>query len=115
MQVYSSFYPGSSGVTQSYQITFFGEMYLLFGYFSFIFYLFFIISLKFCIDYVNNLKISKNIKILLIFFILKSYFFYLIGYGLDTFIINIIYDCTFIFLVFIGLFIFKKFKIKYEI
>lgn len=112
-QVYSSFYPGSSGVTQSYQITFFGEMYLLFGYFSVIFYFFFIISLKFCIDYLNNLKISKNIKILLIFFILKSYFFYLIGYGLDTFIINMIYDCTFIFLVFIGLLIFKKSKIKY--
>ena len=97
-------------VTQSYQITIFGEMYLLFGYFSFIFYIIFALILKFLIDYLSNLNVNNNIKIILIFFVLKSYFFYLIGYGLDTFIINIFYDCTSIFLVTITFYIFKKLK-----
>ena len=109
-QIYTTLYQTSQTVTQSYQITIFGEMYLLFGYFSFIFYFIFSLILKFLLDYLSKLNISNNIKIILIFFVLKSYFFYLIGYGLDTFIINIVYDCTFIFLITFAFYIFKKFK-----
>ena len=68
------------------------------------------------ISVIHNKKIFLNINmmnvyiIILIFFVLKSYFFYLIGYGLDTFIINIFYDCTFIFLITFAFYIFKKIK-----
>ena len=95
-QTYAYFNGLNATISQSYQITLFAEMQILFGVYSIIFYLFLSIILKFLTNFLQNLKISNNLKILLIFFILKSYFFYLIGYGMDTFIINIIYDSVFL-------------------
>ncbi|MDB9773767.1 hypothetical protein OAB53_05090 [Candidatus Pelagibacter sp.] len=100
-------------VLQSNQITLFAEVYLLFGNFFFLFYFIFSYVLKISLNFLYKVQINQNIKILLSFFLLKSYFFYLIGYGTDTFIVNVIYDSIFILSILVGLKIYNYISKKY--
>lgn len=100
-------------VLQSSQITLFAEVYLLFGNFFFLFYFIFSYVLKISLNFLYKVQINQNIKILLSFFLLKSYFFYLIGYGMDTFIVNVIYDSIFILSILVGLKIYNYISKKY--
>lgn len=95
-------------VNSSMQITLFAEAYILFKNFSFLFYLFLAGIFKFILFAVSKYIKDYFAQILINFFLIKNYFYYLIGYGFDTFAMGMVYDVTFLFITFVSLFLFYK-------
>lgn len=90
-------------VNNSLQITLFAEAYILFKNFTFLFYLFLMGIFKFILLIISKYIKNNLVKILVNFFLIKNYFYYLIGYGFDTFVMGMVYDTTFLLIIFIFL------------
>jgi hypothetical protein len=87
-------------VNSSMQITLFAEGYVLLKNYAFFFYLLIILIFYIILLFLKKIKVKSFENIIINFFILKNYFYCLVGYGFDTFVMNLAYDLTFLFIVF---------------
>ena len=99
-------------VNSSMQITLFAEGYVLLKNYAFLFYLLIILIFYIILLFLKKIKIKSFENIIINFFILKNYFYCLVGYGFDTFIMNLAYDLTFLFIVFFIMRLLKNINFK---
>ena len=99
-------------VNSSMQITLFAEGYVLLKNYAFFFYLLIILIFYIILLFFKKIKIKSFENIIINFFILKNFFYCLVGYGFDTFIMNLAYDLTFLFIAFFIMRLLKNINFK---
>jgi hypothetical protein len=95
--IYEAYYNSNSTVMNSNLVTVFGESHIIFGFFSFCFFLPLLLFFKFIL---SSLRTSSRISDALLYtFLAYLFYWWLTGMGLDMWITTMVYDGIFTFVV----------------